>query len=289
MKALGLKGSAGTATGNSCTSFQPAALGGQAPTPVWSPRLLQPQLRPGHGALRASRRAEASAQRRTLLGAGTAALLTAVPHEPVAPAVAAPEQLAVSESVRLDVSNSGSASNGDELGPAECAKDCRPANPPLRITAPGRVVAGQEHTYRKLLESSTYCRARRTPQLGYGLGEGARKVGLGRTPAAHCLLSLAPHAPANEELSLHAEVLVLCIVVVTPTYRSASSAACASVVGDSNFKHVQLATSTGTCRRPSACSSWRAAWRRWTADWCGQAATPLSCSWAMSSTAAARR
>lgn len=147
MKALGLKRSVGTATGNSCTSFQPAALGGQAPTPGWCPRLLQPQLRPGHGALRASRRAEASAQRRTLLGAGTAALLTAVPHEPVAPAVAAPEQLTVSESVRLDVSNSGSASNGDELGPAECAKDCRPANPPLRITAPGRVVAGQKHNH----------------------------------------------------------------------------------------------------------------------------------------------
>ena len=169
MKALGLKRSAGTATGNSCTSFQPAALGGQAPTPVWSPRLLQPQLRPGHGALRASRRAEASAQRRTLLGAGTAALLTAVPHKPVAPAVAAPEQLTVSETVRLDVSNSGSSSNGDEPGPAECAKDCRPANPPLRITAPGRVVAGQQHNHTQRIMSRTHYRAALTPQLGFRL------------------------------------------------------------------------------------------------------------------------
>ncbi len=106
---------------------------------MWRPRQPQQPWRlstPSCSSLRASRR-DGLAHRRTVLH--TAALLTAVPHRPP-PAVAAPPQApAPSPGSQLNGSSNGSSS-GDEEPPV---RDCRPANPPLRITAPGRVVAGQ--------------------------------------------------------------------------------------------------------------------------------------------------
>lgn len=160
MKALGLRCSGGVSCKSAPqTSCSPApALGSGQPAhaaPVWGPRqqhLFQP-IRSRDGVLRAARRDDSRTHHRRTLLAVPAALLTAVPHQPAAPAVAAPPALTAAEPVQLNGSPNGSSSNGEE--PPECARDCRPANPPLRITAPGRVVAGQLQSSKLPLAAQT--------------------------------------------------------------------------------------------------------------------------------------
>lgn len=142
MKAAAPQRSAGRASRElSCSGFCPAARSTKQPVAatLWRPRLPQQPLRlaaPSCSSLRASRR-DGFAHRRTVLH--TAALLTAVPHQ-VPPAAAAPPQVPTPETApQLNGSLNGSSSGDEEPS----VRNCRPANPPLRITTPGRVVAGQ--------------------------------------------------------------------------------------------------------------------------------------------------
>lgn len=279
MKALGLWRSAGASTGQSGTSCQPATLASQTPTPLWGPRqLLQPHLRSGNGLLRATRREEAHTQRRTLLSAGTAALLTAVPHRPVAPAVATPPQLTVSEPVRLNGSQNGSGSGGDEAGPPECARDCRPANPPLRITAPGRVVAGQQPAVRLQIAGCYTLRAASQPPrssvvlvhekspLVAPSRAVARLPASGGSDTSKCRIAL--------DLGVAAGATTACQSICVGELRCQRKRKPAVLLASLDAHCLQWATSTATSRKPSACSSWPAASRRWTGASSGPAATP---------------